>query len=176
MSFIELLRSRRSIRKYRKAPIDKSAVDLLAESLLRSPSSRGINPWEFIFVDDGELLAKLSRAKPHGAEFLAGAVLAVVILGDETKSDVWIEDCSIAAIVAQLLAQDIGLGSCWGQIRLRPHDKDTSAEEYVQNLLEIPKHLRVNMIVGLGFPAETKQPVPADKLDFGKIHRNRFAG
>jgi nitroreductase len=174
MAFIDLLRSRRSIRKYKKRPLDKEAVDLIAEALLRSPSSRGFDSWEFIFVDKPELLRNLSQAKPVGAEFLADAALAIVIAGDEKKTDVWTEDCSIAAIIAQLLAHDLGLGSCWAQIRLRPHDEMMSADEYVQGLLGLPKRLRVNMIIGIGFPDESPKPLSREELDFGKIHLNRF--
>jgi nitroreductase len=174
MAFIDLIRSRRSIRKYKKRPLDKDTIGLLEEALLRSPSSRGFNSWEFIFVDDRDMLQKLSQAKPVGVEFLAEAALAIVILGNKQKTDVWIEDCSIAAIIVQLLSHDLGLGSCWGQIRLRPHDDATGAEEYVQALLGIPKDLCVNMIIGIGYPGETKKPVAREKLDFGKIHRDRF--
>ncbi len=176
MAFIELLRNRRSIRKYIKQSLDKETLALLAEALLRSPSSRGINPWQFIFVDAPELLDKLSHAKRNGAEFLAEAALAVVIVGDDRKTDVWTEDCSIAALIAQLAAQDMGLGSCWVQIRLRPHNDAVTAEEYVQRLLGIPENLRVDMIIGIGLPGEIKKPVSREKLDFTKIHRNRFRG
>jgi nitroreductase len=160
---------------YKNRQIDKDIIDTLAEALLRSPSSRGINPGEFIFVDDRELLAKLSRAKTCGAEFLAGAVLGIVIFGNETKSDVWIEDCSIAAIIAQLVAHDCGLGTCWAQIRLRSNNGAMTAEKYVQDLLGIPKHFRVNMIIGIGYPDETPEPVAREELNFAKIHRNKFA-
>lgn len=74
----------------------------------------------------------------------------------------------------QLTAHSLGLGSCWVQIRLRAHSKDTTAEAYVQELLGIPPHMRVESIVGLGYPAETKAPVPGDQLDYRKIRFNRF--
>ena len=67
---IELLRKRRSIRKFTQEKIDPETTELLIEALLRSPSSRGIDPWEFVVVDDKELLASLSRSKEHGSEFL----------------------------------------------------------------------------------------------------------
>lgn len=174
MAFIDLIRTRRSVRKYKKRLLDKETISLLEEALLRSPSSRGFNSWEFIFVTDPELLRSLSQAKSVGVEFLAGAALAIVILGNEQKTDVWIEDCSIAAIMVQLLAHDLGLGSCWGQIRLRPHDDSLSAEDYVKALLGVPDKFRVNMIMGLGFPDESRKPVSRESLDFKKIHRNRF--
>jgi nitroreductase len=87
---------------------------------------------------------------------------------------VWVEDCSIASIVVQLAAQSLGLGSCWIQIRKRAHSKDTSAEEYIQELLGIPQHMKVESIISLGYPAEVKKPVPLEKLEFEKIRFNIF--
>lgn len=93
-------------------------LDQLKEAVLRSPSSRGLDPWEFIFVTDKALLAQPAAAKPHGAHFLRDAALGVVVLGDEAKADTWIEDCAIAAIILHLAAPKPGLvGSCWVQIR-----------------------------------------------------------
>ena len=136
---IETLRTRRSIRKYAKKPVDEGLVALLKEALLRCPSSRGINPWTFVFVDEAGVIDKLSRSKEHGSEFLKGAPLAIVVCGDETKSDVWVEDCSIASIVAHLTAHSLGLGSCWIQIRNRDHSAARTAEDYVQELLGAPE-------------------------------------
>ena len=171
---IDILRTRRSIRKYEKKTIDKQSLEIMKEALLRCPSSRGINPWTFIFVDDPDLLKQLSQAKEHGSNFLKDATLGIVICGDELKSDVWVEDCSIASIVALLVAQSLGLGSCWIQIRSRSHSKEKTAEEYVQGLLGIPKNLKVESIISIGYPAETKRPIPLGQLDYGKIKYNRY--
>jgi len=171
---IELLRSRRSIRQYDDRPIEPEKLEILKEALLRSPTSRGLDPWEFVFVDDRELLDKLSRCKPHGSSFLQQAALGVVICGDSNTSDTWIEDCSIASILVQMVAHSIGLGSCWVQIRLRPHDGERSAEQYVQELLNIPEHVRVESIIAIGYPAENKEPIPAEKLKHDKTRLNRF--
>jgi nitroreductase len=171
---IHLLRTRRSIRKYEARPIDEQSLQILKEALLRCPSSRGTNPWTFVFVDDADLRYRLSLAKKAGSQFLKDAALDIVICGDETMSDVWVEDCSIAAILVQLTAQSLGLGSCWSQMRNREHTKERSAEEYVQELLTIPKNLRVESIISLGYPAETRPPVPADQLDYGKIRYNGY--
>jgi nitroreductase len=170
---IDILRTRRSIRKYEKKAIDKNSLEILKEALLRCPSSRGINPWIFVFVDDAELLNQLAKAKEHGSSFLKDAALGIVVCGDETKSDVWVEDCSIASIVVQLAAQSLGLGSCWIQIRKRPHSQDTTAEEYIQKLLNIPKHLKIESIISIGYPAEAKKSIPQEKLAFEKIFYNQ---
>ncbi len=171
---IDLLRTRRSIRKYEKRPVDGHSMGILKEALLRCPSSRGINPWTFIFVDDPDLLGRLAQAKEHGSAFLGSAPLGIVVLGDETQSDVWVEDCSIASITVQLTAHSLGLGSCWIQIRNRMHDSATTAEAYVREVLLIPAHMRVEAIIAIGYPAETKAPVAADTLDYGKIRHNGF--
>jgi nitroreductase len=171
---IELLRTRRSIRKYEKRPIDEKSLETLKEALLRCPSSRGINPWTFVLVDEAHLLAGLSMAKEHGSGFLKNAALAIVVCGDETSSDVWIEDCSIAAIVAHLTAHSLGLGSCWVQIRNRAHSKEQSAEDYVRELLGLPAHLKVASIIGIGYPGETRTPVPAERLAYERIKHNRY--
>lgn len=174
MAFIDLIRTRRSVRRYKNRPLSQEIRNLLAEALLRSPSSRGFDSWEFIFVDDPDLLQKLSEAKPVGAEFLAGAALAIVITGNDARTDVWIEDCSIAATFSQLIAHDLGLGSCWAQIRLRPHTAAATADAYVQEVLGIPENFRVNMIMGIGYPDEFPEPVAKERLDFKKIHYNHF--
>ncbi|MFC1762719.1 nitroreductase family protein [Planctomycetota bacterium] len=161
---IERLRSRRSIRKYQDRPIEAEKVAILKEALLRSPTSRNLKPCRFIFVDDPDMLKKLSLCKPHGAAFLAGAALGIVILGDSAISDVWIEDCAIAAILVQATAQSLQLGSCWLQVRNRRYRDSDSSEAYVQQLLNIPVHVKVASIIGIGYPAESKNPIPADAL------------
>jgi nitroreductase len=169
-----LLRKRRSIRTFTPEPITPEAMDALKEAALRAPSSRGLNPWEFIWVDDPETIAGLARAKQHGSAFLANAPLAVVVCADESRSDVWVEDCAIAAIIIQLTAVSLGLGSCWAQVRLRPHDGRASAEAYVQELLGLPEQVKVACILGIGHPAEKKSPVAASSLQRQKIRRNRW--
>ena len=62
--FLSLVQKRRSIRSYLDKPVESGKIDRLVEIALRSPSSRGINPWEFVVVTDGGLLEKLSKAKP----------------------------------------------------------------------------------------------------------------
>ncbi|MBW2367707.1 MAG: nitroreductase family protein, partial [Deltaproteobacteria bacterium] len=111
--FLSLIQNRRSIRRFEEKPVENEKVEQLLEAGLRSPSGKGSNPWEFIVVDDPSLLEKLSRSKPHGAAFLKGAPLAIVVCGDPEKSDVWVENTSIASIMIHLMATDMGLGSCW---------------------------------------------------------------
>ena len=166
---IDLLRKRRSIRKFENRPVEKETVGQLVEALLRAPSSRGFNPWHFVVVQDPETLGRLSTAKPHGASFLKGAPLAVVICADPSVSDVWVEDASIASIICHLAAADLGLGSCWIQIRKRSHESGKGAGEFIGELLNLPENLEVESIVAIGHPAEEKKGHPAGELQREKV-------
>jgi nitroreductase len=172
---IELLRNRRSIRKYTDKNIDQEKIELLKEAVLRSPSSRNFDPWEFIFVDDREILTQLALCKPHGAKFLEHAALGIVICADEQKSDVWIEDCSIASILVQMAAQSIGLGSCWIQVRNRIYNENTTSEEYIKDILNMPGNIKVESIIAVGYPAEKKEPIKPEELKYKKIRINGYS-
>lgn len=169
---IELLRARRSVRQFESRPIEPDKIELLKEALLRSPTSRGLNPWEFVFVDDPALLKTLSRAKKHGSSFLKGAPLGIVICADPAQCDVWIEDCSIASILAQMTALSLGLGSCWIQIRLRQADATTTSEAFIRKALSLPDHLCVLAMIAVGYPAEHPDPIATEELPVGKVHHN----
>lgn len=171
--FLELISTRRSIRQFTPQPLTGNQIAVLTEAALRAPSSRGTNPWEFVLVTDRALLAQLATAKPHGAAFLAGAALAVVVCADPRRGDVWVEDAAIAATYIQLAALDLGLGSCWVQIRLRSHADGRPSGDVVAGLLALPPHFQVEAIVAVGHPAEKKKPHPVDALQGEKLWHNR---
>lgn len=176
MDMMELLRARRSIRAYTGQAIEPQKLELLKEAVLRSPSSRNLDSWEFIFVDDRELLTKLALGRPHGADFLADAVLGIVVCGNSLASDTWIEDCSIASILVQMTAQSIGLGSCWVQVRNRMFDGQMTSEQCIQTLLQIPEHVRVESIIAIGYPAERREPLSRADPQNAKVHANTYGG
>jgi len=165
---IDILRNRRSIRKFKQLPIENSKLKTLEEAMLRSPSSRNLKPWKFIFVTDKKLLKKLAVAKAAGGSFLADAPLAVVVLGDAEVSDAWVEDCSIAATILQLTAETLDLGSCWVQIRGRNHSEDLSASAFIRKELSIHAEMEVASVIALGYPDEEKDLIPEHKLDWEK--------
>ncbi|PLX92705.1 MAG: NAD(P)H-dependent dehydrogenase/reductase [Desulfuromonas sp.] len=171
---IEILRQRRSIRAFQDKPVEPEKKALLIEALLRSPSSRNFQPWEFILVEDRQQLKKMAEAKAHGADFVGKVPLAVVVLANPEKSDVWVEDCSIASIILQLEAQALGLASCWCQIRLRDKEEGVSSEAYLKQLLQVPEHLRVESVIGIGYSAESKQGHTSDTLLKERISYNLY--
>jgi nitroreductase len=168
--FLTLLQKRRSVRRFLAQPVEKEKVNLLVEAALRAPSSRGHNPWQFVVVSDRPMLERLARAKEHGSSFLKDAPLGIVVCADSSKSDVWVEDASIAAIIIQLAAESLELGSCWIQIRQRPHSKERTAQEYVAGLLALPPGVMVEALVAIGYPAEAKLPHPEESLLWLQAH------
>jgi len=172
---LDLLRQRRSVRKFRQHPVEVEKIAQLNEALLRAPNSRDLQPCEFILVDDSEILKQLSIAKPHGASFFTSAPLAVVIAANPKTSDVWIEDSSIAAIIVQLAAEQLGLKSCWAQLRLRAHNDDVSASEFVRQLVGLPEGMEVPIVIGIGYPEEELVGHPQESLLNAKIHHNQFS-
>lgn len=166
----DILLKRRSIRKYADRPVEKETLDRLVTAALLAPSSRGIRPWDFIVVTDADMLKKLARCKPHGGGFLDGASAGIVVVGDPSKSDVWVEDCAIASVILLLAAEDLGLGACWCQIRKRMHAEHASASDVVRVLLGIPEGREVESIIGLGYPDERKSPYTEDQLPYEKTH------
>jgi nitroreductase len=171
---IALLRHRRSIRKFTSLPVENDKVQSLAEALLRAPTSRNLQPCQFIMVNQPDLLQQLSTAKPHGAALIKGAPLAVVIAADPSISDVWIEDASIAAITVQYAAETLGLKSCWIQLRQRSHNDQKNASDFVRGLVNLPVGFEVPMLIAIGYPAEDKKGHPEETLAPEKIHFNSY--
>lgn len=172
--FFKLIQERRSIRKFKSKPVEKEKIDLIVQSALLSPSSRGIDPWEFIVVTDKDIIVKLSKAKANGSEFLKNAPLAIIVCVDSSKSDVWIEDTSIASIIICLIAEELELGACWIQIRNRMHDDKITSEAFVIDTLNICKDKKVESIIAIGYPDEKKIPSNLDELEYNKVSINRY--
>jgi len=172
--FFDLLKKRRSIRRFTDQPIEKEKIDQLVKAALLSPSSRGIRPWEFVVVDDRETLTDLSRCKPHGASFLKSAALGIAVVADPSQSDVWVEDASIASVYLLLAAEAVGLGACWSQIRNRNYTEKTPAADRVAELLGLPTGYAVEAIIAVGYPAEEKRAYADEDLKWEKVHYNRY--
>jgi nitroreductase len=171
---ISAIQKRRSMRKFLDKPVEGEKIDMLIEAALRSPSSRGLNPWEFIVVTEKGLLEKLSKAKPNGSEFLQNTPLGIVVCGNSEESDTWIEDTSIASMSFLLAAESIGLGGCWIQIRDRMHDYVITSEAYIREIIHIPEKIRIESIIALGYAVEIIPPRTKEELQYEKVYLNFY--
>ena len=171
---LDLLYKRRSVRQYQDKPVEKEKINSLLEAALLSPSSRNRHPWEYIVIDEKNILQKLSRAKEHGALFLKDAPLAIAVAADPQICDVWIEDASIASIIIQLTAESLDLSTCWIQIRERQNAQGEWAEEIVKKELHLPDYFRVLSIIAIGYAAENTIPHNKNDLLVSKAHDNNY--
>ena len=185
MEFKDLVQMRRSHRKFTEQEIDGDDVKLILRAGLMSPTSKGQRSWQFVVVDDKMDLEKLSDAKDMGGQFLKGAPLAIVVLGDPMQNDCWVEDGSIAAISMQYQAESLGLGSCWIQMRGRGlsdgtsadtviRSDGTSADTVIRGVLDIPENMSCLCILAIGYKADERKPQNEDKLKWENVHLNKF--
>jgi nitroreductase len=171
---LDLLKTRRSIRKYQDKPIEQEKLSAILNGALMSPSSKGKRPWELIVVKDKETLLKLSQCRGGSSKLIAGSAVSIIIAADKELTDVWTEDAAILGAIIQLTAHSLSLGSCWVQIRERLTAEEKAAEDYVKGVLGIPEKYGVECVIALGYPAEEKEPYNEEKLPFDKIHSEKF--
>ncbi len=172
--FSDLIKNRRSMRKFTDEELTQEEVVALLRAALMAPSSKRSNPWQFVVVDDRETLKKLSLCKEVGAAFLADAALAIVVLADPLVSDVWIEDAAVATLMVQLQAEDLGLGSCWVQLRERFTASGIPSNDYVHDVLDLPLQLQAVTIVALGHKGMERKPFNEEHLQWEKVHINKY--
>ena len=172
--FKDLAQMRRSHRKFTEQEIDADDVRLILRAALISPTSKGQRAWQLVVVDDKQDIEKLADAKDLGSQFLKGAPLAIVVLGDPVQNDCWVEDGSIAAISMQYQAEDLGLGSCWIQMRGRGLSDGTSADTVIRGILDIPENLSVLCVLAIGHKADERKPQNEDKLKWENVHAGKW--
>lgn len=174
MDFKDLVQKRRSIRKFTDAPIDAEDVKTIIRAGLMSPTSKSCRAWQFVVVDEKEVIERLAQSKSAGAEFVNGAPLAVVVCCDTQVSEAWIEDASIAAVTMQYQAADLGLGSCWAQMRQRGLTDGTPADQVIHELLGLPQNVSVLCVLAFGHSAIERKPQNEDNLKWEAVHINHW--
>ena len=154
--FKDLAQMRRSHRKFTEQEIDAEDVRLILRAALMSPTSKGQRAWQFVVVDNKTDIEKIADAKDLGSQFLKGAPLAIVVLGDPVQNDCWVE------------------GSCWIQMRGRGLTDGTTADTVIRGILDIPENLCVLCVLAIGHKADERKPQNEDKLKWEDVHIDKF--
>lgn len=163
---IDLIKRRRSIRKYTSEPVTEAEVRQLLDAAMAAPSANNRQPWHFVVVRDEEAKARL--AKTHRwSGMIAGAALAIAVCGEKRRSRHWVEDTSAATENLLLAATALDLGVVW--IGIHPNSE---REAYVREALGIPKEIGVLCLVAVGRPAEHKPP--RQNYDETRIHYDQW--
>lgn len=165
MDALEVIFTRRSIRKYTPEPVAAEEVKAILEAAMNAPSANNRQSWHFIVVDDRALLNAIMEVHPY-SKMLAEAPLAVVVCGDTRVSDkYWQQDCAAATENLLLAARALGLGTVW--LGVYPKEERVSG---VTGLFKLPDHIKPLCIVAVGHPAEQKGRV--ERYDAAKVHTN----
>ena len=155
MEFLEVIQKRHSVRKFTGQPVDREIIDTIIDIAQSAPSSKNTKSSAFMVIEDPDTLKALSEMRDRGSAFMAGAAAAIVVMGDSSKADLWVENASISATFIQLAATALDLGSCWVHVNGRPRSKEDAslgnAEDYVKELLGIKDEFRVLCVVALGY-------------------------
>ena len=172
--FKDLVQLRRSHRKFTEQEVDADDLKLILRAALFSPTSKNQRGWQFVVVDDKMDIEKLADAKDMYGQFLKDAPIAIVVLGDPIENDCWVEDGSIAAISMQYQAEELGLGTCWIQMRGRGLDDGTTADTVIRGILDIPENLSCLCILAVGHWTDERKPQAEDRLKWENVHLNKF--
>lgn len=172
---IEELIKRRSCRKFTDKTVEPEKIESVLKAGLLAPSGKNKRPWEFMVIDNREKLEKISKGREHGSAFLADAPVAIAVIANTEATDVWVEDCSIAAILMQMEAEKQELGSCWIQVRNRVTPDNAPTSEYIKDLLSIPLGYEVECVIALGYKLKERSNNNPDDLLIEKVSYNNFS-
>ncbi len=164
MEFKQLISRRRSTRKFLPSPIEREKLQRIIDAALVAPTSRNTRSTRFFVVEDKDTLAKMSQMRDYGSAFMKDAAAAIVVAGDKNATDLWVDNCAIAATTIQLAVVDEGLASCWVHVNDRPCLKDepegARADDFLRSLLGIPAHYGILCVVALGYSDYEPKPLP----------------
>ena len=129
MEFKEILRRRRSVRKYLSRPVEREVLDTVLREALAAPSSRNSHSTHLRVLTDPETIARIARMRDYGSAFLEHAPAVVLV--------------------------EAGLASCWVHVNGRPCLKDrpdgAQAEDYLREFLPVPAEHGILCAVALGY-------------------------
>ena len=170
MELFEALLTRRSIRKYNYDVIPQEKINELLKAAMYAPSAMNYQSWQFIVVDDREILKKISTDTTAHADMLTDASIAIIVCGDLNldKNINWnVMNCSAATENILLAARGLGFGSCW--IGAWPGQETI---EGLRKILSFPENIIPFSIIAIGYPAENVTVEERFKPE--RIHRNKW--
>jgi len=172
-ALLALLKSRRSIRRYRPDSVPDEMIEQLLEAGRWAPSASNRQPWDFIVVRDEAIRQQVAE---HAAFYfikwahVAEAPLLIVLCGDARNPAYrryLHEDIGLAGSQIMLQAKALGLGTCW----LGGIDRKAIAAT-----LKLPEHLEVVGLLTVGFPTENPPPTsrkPLSEIAHYDVYGNR---
>ena len=168
MDILELIKTRRSIRKYKLDPIPEEEINKILEAGRWAPSASNRQPWRFIVLRSEETKGKLAETLTWGG-FLSQAPLGIAVVINPRASNHPVEDGAAATQNMLLEAHSLGLGACWigayGSVN----------EESAKDILNVPDDERLLSVIVIGRPAESPQSTrrKLDEITFSDRYGRR---
>ena len=165
-----VIKNRRSVRAYKDMPIKNNDLEKILEAGRWAPSGVNIQPWRFLIVRDKLLIKEIGELCYFGAiksRHVCAAAAVIVLCGDSrSMGDTWERDCMIAGTNMTLMAEALGIGSCWiGAFNGKS----------IGGLCYIPAHLQIIAIISMGYAVHPVSPPP--RLPLKEIvHYDTFGG
>lgn len=145
---LNLLKTRRSIRKYKSQPVEEEKIEKCLEAARWAPSASNRQPWEFIVVKDEKTRRKLSTIHPYGKFIADSPVVFIPLSNPVLHAKYHMSDTALATLQYMLEAHSLGLGTCWAGVY------EASFEQDIKEMLGVPGHLNILGLVGTGYPDE----------------------
>jgi len=169
MDAMEVIFTRRSIRKYSNKSISEEIITDLLKAATSAPSAGNQQPWHFIIIDDKSTFKQFQKYH-NSAKMLMDAQIGILICSDLNlvkHEKMWIQDCAAATQNILLASRALGLGSCW--LGVYPREKRI---ENLRNLLNIPENIIPFSLISIGYTDEVQQKV--DRYNKSRIHYNKW--
>jgi nitroreductase len=164
-TFIELAKSRRSIRRFEDKDVTKDQLMQLIDAAQSAPSAGNCQPWYFYVVKNKKLQAEM-KASAYNQDFVLSAPACIVICTDKKRSEgrygergknlYCIQDTAAAIQNILLCAKNMGLGTCW---------VGAFDEVKVSQILNLAADFRPVAIIPVGYPAEDFKPQHRRPID-----------
>ncbi|HDR90866.1 MAG TPA: nitroreductase [candidate division Zixibacteria bacterium] len=177
MSFklIDILKNRRSVRKYTDRKVSDSEINIILEAARFAPSSNNTQCWRFVIVRDEEKIRELSKAGPLISKpvigFIEKAPCVIACCAEPQAiyhkaaqslipSDLAVMDVTIATEHIVLSAAEMGLGTCWiGWV----------SEKKAAKILDLPKKWKVIALLAVGWPEKPLEPREPNRKELSEI-------
>ncbi|MCR5113999.1 MAG: nitroreductase family protein [Acholeplasmatales bacterium] len=174
MDFNELIRTRRSVRKYKDIKIDDELLNEIVKAGLLAPTSKNLKSSEVIIVTDKGTIKKLAKARINSQAFTETAAAILVVIADKEKTSAYIEDASNTAMLMLLEAENLGLGACWIQLLGRTGINDLDSNQYVKDILNVPTNYDAVLMIDLGYKDMDPRAYTDSDINMERLHREEF--
>jgi len=159
MDLSDVLKGRRSVRKYKSEPVPNDIVLKLIDAAENAPSAGNLRARKYIAVTRPETRKALAVAA-YGQRQIESAPLIVVVCADVDRSSsrygdrgslYAIQDATAAAMCLLLEAYDLGLGACWN---------GAFDDDLARDILDLEEHMLPIALLSIGWPAEEPTAPP----------------